>query len=93
MRVKLGLGVDCIDGPGGTVRDVVIDSVRRRVTHLVVERHRHIAYLVPIEDVERVTNDGALRISRTASELEASPEVEESAFLRLGEWPQPETGD
>jgi hypothetical protein len=49
VRLELGLAVECSDGPGGTVRDVVIDAVRRRVTHVVVERRRHVAYLVPIE--------------------------------------------
>jgi hypothetical protein len=48
VRLELGLAVECSDGPGGTVRDVVIDAVRRRVSQVVVERHRHLAYLVPI---------------------------------------------
>jgi sporulation protein YlmC with PRC-barrel domain len=88
VRLELGLAVDCSDGPGGTVRDVVVDPARRRVTHVVVEHRRHVAYLVPVEDIEPATPGSGLRLMCTVAELVAFPEVEESAFLRLGEWPE-----
>jgi hypothetical protein len=36
VRIELGLTIECTDGPAGTLRDVVIDPVHRRLTHLVV---------------------------------------------------------
>jgi hypothetical protein len=90
MRMELGMPVECSDGSGGKVRDLVVDPGRRRLTHIVVERHPHVAYLVPIEDVERTSGeDGdALRLGCTAAEIERRyPEVEETALVRIGEWP------
>jgi sporulation protein YlmC with PRC-barrel domain len=90
MRMELGLPVECSDGRGGNVRDLVVDPARRRLTHIVVERHAHLAHLVPIEDVERTSADDgeALRINCTVAEIERRyPEVEETALVRIGEWP------
>jgi sporulation protein YlmC with PRC-barrel domain len=90
MRMELGLPVECSDGRGGKVRDLVVDPGRRRLTHIVVERHAHLAYLVPIEDVDRTSADGgaALRLGCTVAEIERRyPEVEETALVRIGDWP------
>jgi uncharacterized protein YrrD len=37
MRIEPGMTAESADGEFGTVADVVVDPVRRRVTHLVVE--------------------------------------------------------
>ncbi|HEX2562626.1 MAG TPA: PRC-barrel domain-containing protein [Acidimicrobiales bacterium] len=89
MRMELGLPVECSDGRGGNVRDLVVDPARRRLTHIVVERHPHLAHLVPIEDVARTNaDDDALRLDCTVAEFERRyPEIEETALVRLGEWP------
>jgi hypothetical protein len=90
MRMELGLPVECSDGHGGKVRDVVVDPGGRRLTHIVVERHAHVAHLVPIGDVEQTSagDGGALRLDCTVAEMEQRyPEIEETAFVRLGEWP------
>jgi hypothetical protein len=90
MRMELGMPVECSDGSGGKVRDLVVDPGRRRLTHIVVERHPHVAYLVPIEVVERTRGEDAdaLRLGCTVAELERRyPEVEETALVRIGEWP------
>ena len=93
MRMELGLTIHCADGPAGKLRDVVIDPVRRRLTHVVVERHHHVAHLVPIEDLGRTAEGSALRLGCNVAELERYPQVEESAYLRLGEWPPLEDDD
>jgi hypothetical protein len=88
--MELGMPVECSDGSGGKVRDLVVDPGRRRLTHIVVERHPHVAYLVPIEDVERTRGEDAdtLRLGCTVAEIERRyPEVEETALVRIGEWP------
>jgi sporulation protein YlmC with PRC-barrel domain len=51
MRLQLGSVVHCPDGVYGELADVVIDPLKRQVTHLVVApHHRHdLARLVPVE--------------------------------------------
>jgi hypothetical protein len=90
MRMVLGLPVECSDGRGGKVRDLVVDPARRRLTHIVVERHAHLAHLVPIEDVQWTSADDgdALLLNYTVTEFERRyPEVEETALVRIGELP------
>jgi hypothetical protein len=62
VRIELGLTIECTDGPAGTLRDVVLDPVHRRLTHLVVDRHHHLAHLVTIEEVDRSAGGSALRL-------------------------------
>ena len=94
MRIELGQPVDCSDGPFGTVGDVVIDPRRRSLTHVVVEPHgsHHLARLVPIADFDGSSNESPMRVRCTAAELVRYPDVEETSFLRFGDWP-PLDGD
>lgn len=93
MRIELGTKVECADGACGEVGDVVIDPLRRVVTHLVVEpHHRHeLARLVPVDDLDAPVDgddgDGSVRLRHPSASLRAYPEVNESVFVRLGEWP------
>ena len=87
MRLTGRTGVDAVDGPCGTVADIVVDPQHRRVTHLVVRpggRH-HAPRLVPIEAVtafaERVT------LSWTRAELDAAAPVPHASLLAFGDWP------
>ena len=90
MRLEFGSPVRCTDGPVGELADVVIDPVRWRVTHLVVEpHHRHaLARLVPI----RLAGDdggspSALALRCTAGQLHRLDPVQELADIRLYELP------
>ena len=88
MRLELGCPVRCTDGSVGELADVVIDPVRRRVTHLVIEpHHRHaLARLVPIGLVgDRGDSAPALALRCTAAELRQLDPVQELADLRLDE--------
>jgi hypothetical protein len=71
------------------VGDRVSSPNRRIITHVVVEpRHKHhLARLVPIAEVSGGSTRTALRLRCTAADLERFPEVEETAYARLGEWP------
>ena len=53
-RLQLGGPVRCADGPFGDLADVVMDPIRKRVTHLVVEPKGSpgLARLVPVELAE-----------------------------------------
>jgi hypothetical protein len=94
MRIEIGLPVDCSDGRCGVVADVVIDPLRRTITHLVVEprRHHHLARLVPTDEIDGAAREDSVRLRCSGEELRRLPTVEERAYLRVDEWP-PFDGD
>jgi len=87
MRLQLGGKVQCTDGPFGDLADVVVDPIARRVTHLVVQPHKHHerARLVPVERASAAGDGIALDCS--VADVEALEPVHESAYLRVGELP------
>ena len=87
MRLQLGGKVQCTDGPFGDLADVVVDPIARRVTHLVVQPHKHHerARLVPVERASAAGDGIALDCS--VADVEALDLVHESAYLRVGEFP------
>jgi sporulation protein YlmC with PRC-barrel domain len=90
VRLELGSAVRCADGALCELADLVVDPVRRRVTHIVVEPHgKHaLARLVPVDLIERAADRWAgVSLRCTAEELRRLAPVQEFAFLRLGELP------
>jgi sporulation protein YlmC with PRC-barrel domain len=77
----IGRDVSCRDGACGQLRRVVIDPVRRAVTHVVVERvdHPGAGHLVPVELIDATTDDLMLRC--TIAEFDAFEDAEETQFL------------
>src|SRR4029079_14703635 len=75
------------DGDVGELADVVVDPVKRRVTHLVVQPHGNLgpARLVPADLAGGEGQGISLRCTR--AELDGFPTVRESAYLRTGELP------
>jgi sporulation protein YlmC with PRC-barrel domain len=90
MRLELGRRVRSKDDViVGELADVIIDPVKQRLTHLVVKpRHGHgESRLVSIDAAvpDDTADEIVLRCSE--AELHGLPNVEEFAFLRLGEAP------
>lgn len=86
MHLKLGTPVRCREDVVGTLADVVIDPVDKRVTHLVVvvNDEDETARLVPIE----LASDYAqseVALNCPASELTRFESVREFAYLPMGE--------
>ncbi len=81
LQFEIGTPVSCEDGPCGVLSRVVIDPIKRTVTHLVVEpRHRHsLARLVPVGLVD--ARDGELALRCTVADWRALQFVEENEFL------------
>jgi sporulation protein YlmC with PRC-barrel domain len=72
----------------GELADIVIDPVERRVTHLVVQPHRHgESLLVSIECADAGPARTEVVLGCTQEEFHAFPTVDEFAYLRLGETP------
>ncbi len=90
LRLDLGSGVVCTDGVYGELADVVIDPIKRQVTHLVVQpQHRHDqARLVAIERARaRPGSQEEILLDCTVAETERFEPVQRSAYLRIGESP------
>jgi sporulation protein YlmC with PRC-barrel domain len=88
-RLELGKAVRCTNGVVGELGDVVIDPVGKRVTHLVVRPHHGSgdARLVPVELAEGSDEAGELSLRCTKEDVKRLPNVEEFAYLRMGEVP------
>jgi sporulation protein YlmC with PRC-barrel domain len=90
VRLELGKPVHASDDSVvGELADVVIDPVKKRVTHLVVKPHGGGgARLVSIE-LAQTSKEHRRDISLRCGpeELESMPNVEDFAYLRLGEAP------
>jgi sporulation protein YlmC with PRC-barrel domain len=90
VRLELGGLVRCTDEELGELADVVIDPVRKRVTHLVVQpRHEHgQARLVPIELAEGGGEEQpTIALNCTVEEVRQFEAVQEFAYLRVDEFP------
>jgi hypothetical protein len=85
VKIRLDQPVSTTDGPFGEIGDVVIDPIRRTITHIVVEpHHRHYqARLVPIDLVDATETGVALRLGE--QQLRALQTVAETDFLPMTE--------
>lgn len=93
MQLKVGMLAESTDGPCGEIADVVLDPVKWRVTHLVVQpRHHHDqARLVPIDAVTSNDADHVV-LSWSTEQVEHAAPVEETDFVSYDNWPQIEGG-
>jgi sporulation protein YlmC with PRC-barrel domain len=85
----IGAQVSCEDGPCGELVRVVVDPIKRAITHLAVEqRHGHdIGRLVPVDLVETATEQ-ALRLRCTLAKFGSLDAAEETEFIPAsgGQW-------
>src|SRR5262245_56427353 len=74
--------VFCTDGEVGRLTDVVVDPVRRRVTHLVVREEALTAreFLVPSERVAE-SSRAEVRLGCTRDELVGFPEFTQTRYV------------
>jgi sporulation protein YlmC with PRC-barrel domain len=91
VRLELGNKVRCTDKEFGELADVVIDPITKRVTHLVVRATQGDALgsrLVPVELADASDQRGAeIALHCTVKEVEELPNVQDFAYLRVGEFP------
>jgi sporulation protein YlmC with PRC-barrel domain len=85
VRLNLGRAIGCSDGPFGELADVVIDPVKRTITHLVVKPHHHpgLARLIPVELVDTESSGEQITLRCTGAEAAEFTSVGESATLSM----------
>jgi sporulation protein YlmC with PRC-barrel domain len=90
MRLSLDAHIHTADGAAGTLADVVIDPVKKTVTHVVVRAGDPdpTARLVPLRLVS--ADDAGLSLTCTSAELEQLEAVQGYAFLPVDEQPAPD---
>jgi sporulation protein YlmC with PRC-barrel domain len=85
----IGARVYCQQGPCGELMRVVVDPIKRAITHLVVEqRHgQEVGRLVPIDLVEAAT-EKELRLRCDLATFESLEAAEETKFVQApaGQW-------
>jgi sporulation protein YlmC with PRC-barrel domain len=88
MRLELGREVHGTDGPIGELEDLVVDPIKKRVTHIVVKPSHGYreTRLVPIEHA-RPGDGPEIQLDCTVNEVLEMPQVEEFAYLQLDESP------
>ena len=73
MKIPLKAKVICKDGEYGRVKELLIDPVKEKVTHIVAENsHRDLEVIVPIEDVD-YTTDSVVTIEKEATDIDKYP--------------------
>jgi sporulation protein YlmC with PRC-barrel domain len=92
MRIEPGMTVDSRNGNFGTLADVVVDPVRRRLTHLVVQPSRwwQEPRLVTVEAMTAC--EGHVKLSWPTGEIINAPAMQESSFPGLESGPQDHRG-
>jgi sporulation protein YlmC with PRC-barrel domain len=90
VRLELGTRVRSSEGEViGKLEDVVIDPVRQRLTHLVVKPDDGSGQsrLVSIDLAEASDTEREISLRCTADDVHALPNIEEFAYLRIGQAP------
>ena len=80
-QFTIGADVSCIDGECGKLTRVIVDPLKRAMTHLVVEpRHQQgAARLVPLDLATAA--DGQVKLSCTLADFDRLDRAEETEFL------------
>jgi hypothetical protein len=94
MHLRLDANVQTTDGLSGTLADVVLDPIKRAVTHVVVRAGEPdpAARLVPLQLVAGGTAPGeALSLTCTAAQFEQLESVQGYAYLPVDERPAPDS--
>ena len=81
VQYRIGVSVNCTNGPSGELSRVVINPITRSVTHLVIEpHHRHaMARLVPVSLAE--VGPDEIRLRCTRAQLRHLQLLQEREFL------------
>jgi sporulation protein YlmC with PRC-barrel domain len=90
VRLELGKPVHASDDTVvGELADVVIDPVKKRVTHIVVKPHDGGGARLVSIDLAHTTEEERreITLSCSAEDVAGFPNVEDFAYLRLGESP------
>ena len=79
--IPVGAKVECSDGHAGFVSTVIVDPVRREVTHLVVQTGKNTDRMVHLDQIDR-TDPETVYLTCTTAELDAMPAFTETHYIK-----------
>ena len=79
-ELPLKAAVTCTDGPAGTSSAVIIDPVKKTLTHLVVKLANYDERLVPVEHVSQADHE-SIALDLSKKELAAMPSFTETQYI------------
>jgi|1186.fasta_scaffold60845_2 sporulation protein YlmC with PRC-barrel domain len=85
LTLRIGSPVACTDGAYGELADLVIAPESRRVTHVVVAPGGHHERARLVEISRLATADRGLALDCSREQAEQLPEVQDTAYVRIGE--------
>jgi hypothetical protein len=81
IDIPLKAEVLCTDGHAGTTTAIIIDPVKRNVTHVVVESIKYLDYLVPLDRVTDTTPN-SVHLDCTIAELHEMRSFTEAQYMQ-----------
>lgn len=83
MKIPLKAKVICKDGEYGSIKELLIDPVKEKATHVVVEnKHNNLQVILPIEDVD-YSSDTVINLDFTAGEIDKYPAFLVHEFVKV----------
>ncbi len=88
MKIPLKAKVICKDGEYGSIKELLIDPVKEKATHVVIEnKHNNLQVIVPIDSIE-YSSDSVITLDQTASIIDMYPPYIIHEFINV---PNPES--
>lgn len=83
MKIPLKAKVTCKDGEYGSINELLIDPVKEKVTHVVIENsHNQLQVIVPISDID-YSSDTVINLEKTAHEIDKYPPFFTNEFIQI----------
>ena len=83
MKIPLKAKVICKDGEYGSVKELLIDPIKEKVTHLVIENKHNGTLLVIPKEIMDYTTDSVVTIDKTAKEIDLFPKFLIHEFIKV----------
>lgn len=83
MKIPLKAKVICKDGEYGSIKELLIDPVKEKATHVVIEnKHNSLQVIVPIEEID-YSSDSVITLEKTAKEVDRYPAFLVREFIQV----------
>jgi sporulation protein YlmC with PRC-barrel domain len=84
INIPVGAGVECVDGVCGVSTQVIINPVKKKVTHLVVKQKEfpHVERMVPVEWVTQTTSN-LIQLECTKEKFGHQEAFTETEYIKL----------
>lgn len=83
MKIPLKAKAICKDGEYGSVKELLIDPVKEKVTHIVLEnKHNGLQVIIPLSDIDYST-DNVITVEKTGEEVDKYPKFILHEFINL----------